>query len=645
MARFLGMLLGGLPMFIGNLKSLCLLWTNLASNHRYHPFVEEADKATFTSRVGNEGLTFLTVVLPRIGKALDSYHSTLEWKPPSNFEVRLLSPGFRIDQLGENSIDIVPIFLGKAVEAALNGNSAAVDCVRQLSYLFYKLEVDYDEETVEEFLSQFVKTDERVALFDNNRPPFGEVVIERMRYIIARILCNADPTTIKPRHGAGATACRTPNWEKYHSFKYYKKLDDLFSYSEYFFASPTHLSDELDKLESAPIIDIPRARVCLVPKDSRGPRVISCEPAEMMYIQQGLMTLLYDTLENHHLTSGQINFTDQSINRDLARSGSITGELATIDLSEASDRVSLDLVKRVFPPNWVEALEACRSEETVLPNGKVVKLAKFSPMGSSCCFPVEALIFWAASVSAVDHPNTWLKKHKQLPDIHVYGDDIIVPSNLYQETIRALESVGLEVNANKSYYKGPFRESCGGDYHLGNDVTPVRVRKDLCKSRTSLATNADLINILVDKFGYEDSISLISVIEEAGGYIYPRSELLLPAAIRFSPCASNDVFFRRRFNKNLQRWEHRTLALTSLSNERQPANWSELLRWELSRDRSTKVDRYGRPVMDDHDLNLSSQLTARDYGNWASKLDSSLAPGWYTDTHSVVTKWVWQWLG
>lgn len=632
-------------MLIGDLKSLCLLWTNLASNHRYQPFVEEADKATFMSRVGNEGLTFLTVVLPRIGKALDSYHSTLEWQSPSNFEARLLSPSFRIDQLGENSVDIVPIFLGKAVESALSGNSAAVDCVRQLTYLFYKLEVDYDEETVEEFLSKFVTTDEGVALFDNNRSLYGETIIERMRCIISRVLCNTDPRKITPRHGAGATACRTKNWEKYHSFKYYEKLDNLFPYSEYFFASPTHLVDELDKLMSAPVIDVPRARVCLVPKDSRGPRVISCEPAEMMYIQQGLMTLLYDTLENHHLTSGQINFTDQSINRKLACAGSISGELATIDLSEASDRVSLDLVRRVFPPNWVEALEACRSEETVLPNGKVVKLAKFSPMGSSCCFPVEALIFWAASVSAVDHPYTWIKKHKQLPDVHVYGDDIIVPSNLYQETIRALESVGLEVNATKSYYKGPFRESCGGDYHLGVDVTPVRVRKFLCKSRTSLATNADLINTFVDKFGYADVTPLISIIEEAGGYVYPRSELQLPAAIRCTPGASNDVFFQRRFNKDLQRLEHRTLTLTSLSNEKQPANWSELLRWELSRDRSQKVDRYGFPAKEDHVLSLSSQSSARDYGNWASKLDGRLAPGWYTDTHSVVTKWVWQWLG
>jgi hypothetical protein len=622
----------------GILKSLGSLWTNLALNQRYSPYIKEADISTFRRRVEHEGLTFLTVTLPLIGKALDSFHSTSEWQTPPYFTAREVDNMVQNELWFKKAITLVPIFMGSAVEAALNGDPVAVDCVRQLSYVFYKLEVAYDEEKVSNFLHQFIQTDEGVGSACNNLSPDGEVIVERMRCLIGQVLCNTDPFSIRPRHGSGATACRTPNWKKYHNFRFYEKLDASYPYSEHFFASPTHLADELDKLENAPVIAVPQARVCLVPKDSRGPRVISCEPAELMFIQQGLMKLLYGTLENHRLTSGQIHFLDQSANRELARLGSITGDLATIDLSDASDRVSLNLVRRVFPPNWVRAFEACRSEETILPNGELVKLNKFAPMGSACCFPVEALIFWACVASATGG-ITWTKSLRQRPDIHVYGDDIIVPSNLFEVAMSGLETIGLKVNTNKSYWKGPFRESCGGDYYRGYDVTPVRVRKFLSKSRTSIATNADLANSFIGKFGYEHARSIVSVIETDGGYVYPRSELLIPAVIRYTPCVSNDVFFRRRWNKNLQRWEYRTLTLTSVSQQRQPANWSELLRMELSKDRS----RDERNLQLRH---LSSDGQDHDpYVNPIAILDSKEDPGWYTDPHSVVTKWVWTWLG
>jgi hypothetical protein len=60
--------------------------------------------------------------------------------------------------------------------------------------------------------------------------------------------------------------------------------------------------------------------------------------------------------------------------------------------------------------------------------------------------------------------------------VYVYGDDIIVRSDFADTAIQVLESVGLRVNTNKSFVHSLFRESCGGEYYNGWDVTPVRLR-------------------------------------------------------------------------------------------------------------------------------------------------------------------------
>jgi hypothetical protein len=292
----------------------------------------------------------------------------------------------------------------------------------------------------------------------------------------------------------------------------------------------------------------------------------------------------------------------------------------------------LELVRRVFPDNWFRCLEACRSEETELPNGKVIKLNKFAPMGSSCCFPVEALVFWACAVATL-RIGRGLKKY---PLVYVYGDDIITDIDTVELVMSGLEKVGLKVNRDKSYFKGPFRESCGGDYHNGVDVTPVRVRKYLEESSTSIVTNADLAKEFIAKFGWDGAYSLIQVIEEAGGYTFPRTDLDLPGSLPvFSPSASNDVFFKRRCNPLFQRFEHRVLVCSSPCLERQPPNWEELLRKQLP-----KSMRSSQNQKSSEEITFDGRSE-----NPIGKLDKIALPGWYTDPHAVVVKWVWTWLG
>jgi hypothetical protein len=133
-------------------------------------------------------------------------------------------------------------------------------------------------------------------------------------------------------------------------------------------------------------------KVVLVPKTLKGPRVIAEEPCCMQYVQQGIRDVLYDLLENkNRFTSGHINFRDQTVNQSLALASSSDGRLATIDLSDASDRVPYDLALLMFQsnPEVMEAIDSCRSLRAVLPSGQVIgPLRKFASMGSALCFPV-----------------------------------------------------------------------------------------------------------------------------------------------------------------------------------------------------------------------------------------------------------------
>lgn len=606
---------------MGNLKSLHSFWVYLAKNRRYAAYVSEDDINVFTTRAVNEGLSFLTTTLPLLGKSIDRFHSTTEWNPPAQFELdtRIGEEHSAILPGSTQTIMVVgaiPLFLGKAFRAALEGDSLAVDCIRQLSYVFYKLDVPYDSLLVEQMSDQFERTDQELPLeFDAEDKNLRDH-LSCMKRLISRILCNLNPLDIRPCHGSGATACRTKNEDKWHTLRYFSKLDAVYSYPEYFFFSMTHLLDEYERLVDSEV-GVPRARVVFVPKDSRGPRVISCEPAELLFIQQGLMRSLYRHLESHPLTTGQINFSDQTINRDLARRGSLGEDFVTIDLNEASDRVSLALVRSVFPSDWVEALEACRSDETELPNGKVVKLRKFAPMGSSCCFPVEALVFWASAQATAQRNGL-----KRLA-CYVYGDDIIVENSFSKSMMEGLELIGLKINREKSFFSGPFRESCGGDYHLGVDVTPVRVRKLLEKSHTTVFVGADLCNSLVAKFGYDSVGSLLDLIEDVVDYTYPRSDVPYPGVILTPPRASNDAFFKKRFNKSLQRSEYRILQERVGALACRQPDWNELLKKELSRE--------------------SLKYSTR--GLLYQKIGKPLEPGEYADDHTVRQQWSWIWLG
>jgi hypothetical protein len=207
-------------------------------------------------------------------------------------------------------------------------------------------------------------------------------------------------------------------------------------------------------------------KVITVPKNYKTDRVIAVEPDMNMYVQKGLAACI-----RKRLRKVGIDIRSQSLNQDLALYASKTGAMATIDMSMASDTVSLELVRHLLPPEWLTAFEQCRTTTGVLPCGTKVLYRKFSSMGNGYTFELETLLFWSLA-SAV---CTAYGVSERL--VAVYGDDVVVPSSVALPLIELLSFCGFSTNESKTFIDGPFRESCGKHYISGLDVTPFYVRK------------------------------------------------------------------------------------------------------------------------------------------------------------------------
>lgn len=212
---------------------------------------------------------------------------------------------------------------------------------------------------------------------------------------------------------------------------------------------------------------VPGNKVVTVPKNSKTDRTIAIEPTMNMYIQKGLGGMV-----RQRLRKVGVDLNDQSRNQALAREGSLTGKLVTVDLSSASDSVSWYLVQELLPPDWVTAIELCRSPRGVLPSG-LFTYQKVSSMGNGFTFELESLIFWALCTSVVDY--------LRLSDrtVSVYGDDLVIPNDAFELTKRCLSTIGFTVNLKKTHVTGWFRESCGKHYSHGLDVSPFYIRENV----------------------------------------------------------------------------------------------------------------------------------------------------------------------
>jgi len=233
-------------------------------------------------------------------------------------------------------------------------------------------------------------------------------------------------------------------------------------------------------------------RVIDVLKTHKTPRLIAMEPTCMQYTQQALSMLLVDKLQRDDILGELIGFDDQIPNQEMAREGSLTGLLATLDLSEASDRVVNRHVIEMMTSAGLfrDAVQDCRSTKADV-RGEVINLTKFASMGSALTFPIEAMYFLALICigieDALKRPLTRRDLKSLVGSVRVYGDDIIIPVKYVPFVVSSLESFSLRVNMDKSFWTGKFRESCGKEYYNGYDVSLVKVRSYIPSQRTEFS--------------------------------------------------------------------------------------------------------------------------------------------------------------
>lgn len=377
-------------------------------------------------------------------------------------------------------------------------------------------------------------------------------LVHGMNTVMKAWLRDLDLSGLVPVHGNGSVAeGKLSLYEKYKNLQHdlYLKIVLGPYWYEYY---PAGSKGELVRI----------SRTVFVPKTYAKLRTISMEPCTLQYFQQGVMKKLYDYIENHPYLGRRIQLRDQTQNQKMARQGSIDGTLATLDLKAASDSVSWDLVKRVFAGTpLLKWLYATRSKKTQLPNGEIVVLKKFAPMGSALCFPVECLIFTAA-IEYVS--QKWCHTHNtSRKDYSVFGDDLIVATELVPDVVEALTSIGFTINRSKSFTEGPFRESCGGDYYEGTDVSSVYYRLKAFRSRQMspevYSACCSAINLAAEKGLYHLRRYLITLLLAKRPY-FTSTRSKSPQL--YSPQPTN-FHVRPRWHEDYQLWLGRFCTVIS----------------------------------------------------------------------------------
>lgn len=485
----------------------------------------------------------------------------------------------------------------------------AIFFIRQWLLMAKKLEVACSEDRVEATLTGYLEIDSRLPdhhpdTWDQDDPiwirrlghplwgrpqplaqsDFGfpkSDLADDVDWALYRSICDRlrssigvfDPWSARPKHGRGAVADVKPGL-KYEFKNWPRKLQQLFPWD--YFASPDLGYYRCDSGTEPNEVEYPSVVLC-VPKTQKGPRIICKEPIAHQWMQGAIERFLVKRF-NETAIGISINIQNQVLSQNAAMDASACGETSTVDLSNASDRISTRLVEYLFngggsDTSILDALHATRSRLYIMPDGTMHKFRKFAPAGSACTFPVQSLLFLSLAILAVCQTRglgaqDWIRV---LPQIRVYGDDIIIPTDAIPVLYRVLETCGLKVNKSKSYTTGFFRESCGMDAYLGQDVTPAYVVHLYSVSNPeSLQATVDSANNLFMKGLWHTSEALLKTVPVKERKLIPVRAMspdlvtggkATGSVSLASYCGDSVSHLSLRFNDYYHRWESRCIVL------------------------------------------------------------------------------------
>ncbi len=528
------------------MKSLTGLWKAVADDYSAicgTPI--DRDFKTVIDRVEDEGESFLTITLPSY--AQDFERSLAQGRVGSDlfksFKKRgglpVFLSGFLLQIFDDSTTH----------EVRHHANVDAIRAVRGLCLLFKKVEIECTPERNAAVMQQFIDCEQDLQKVVER---FDELPLREFRRVSSALFGDSfdalnrevENYELSPAHGSGSTADRKVGNQKFDQTEWTDRLEHgFFPYGRYVTTGWRHaLRPDGDYVPDLLTPERERpARYTQVPKTQKGPRGISMEPTCMQYAQQALMKSLVPKLERSRISGPFTHFTNQEHNRAAARKSSKDGSLATLDLSEASDRVLNRLVEYLLAP-WPSlsaAVQACRSTRVQFDDGKVMPIVKFASMGSALTFPMEAVVFTTLVFMGVfkahgrdtrDLAETLAKYRGQ---VHVYGDDLIVPVESAHAVQDVLELFGLKINAHKSFVTGRFRESCGGDYYNGEDVKPPKLRRPLPESHRDTREVVSLNSFMNQCYAYG--------LDRAGDYAKDMLSRVLKTPLKYVPYGSQAI--------------------------------------------------------------------------------------------------------
>lgn len=411
----------------------------------------------------------------------------------------------------------------------------------------------------------------KVTLFDS---------IQRTADRIATEFGTFEPDSSRFRHGPGAVSDLPSGSYKYEFPAWSPRLEYVFPYDRYGLTS-LGIMDRLQPMGLEQHFTEMHSELIDVPKTQKGPRLIAKEPTCHQWTQQCVRDFLYTRVAETFL-GRSIKFDDQRHNQEGARLGSLGRGYSTLDLKSASDRLSTQLVQRVFRRNRTLLSAFIASRTRYLHNGidkkspELVKLRKFSTQGSALTFPVQSIVFLAICLGVGSYLNPRARIEHLVREVRVFGDDLIVPDSWADLVKESLSRLFLKVNDSKSFCTGRFRESCGADMWDGYDVTPphVTMRPERSNPRTVASCVAVSNNFFrkgfwrtADWMRNQDIPKNISVVSNSSGMFGFHTFMKTPEPTR------------KRWNKYLHVDEFRILTVIAKSSKRKSNTAGALLQF------------------------------------------------------------------
>lgn len=578
------------------------------------------DLSRLGSAIESHGIRFVTETMPAYLKHLDQCLDKRHLSP-----TRLTHFGVR-----KRGSAIPSFFQGLALrvfddsgELKPNYDKNAVRWLRQLLGVFRKFRLDCGPERKDLAIQEFVEVDGECFIASHNwnggiAPssvlkdgsqcfrdalsfsdlPHGFVPhtlygllssVQKAADLMTCMLGPFDPSEWRFQHGPGAVSDARFGSYKYDFPSWSDRLDSVFPYADFALPSYSQLRDTVAYRGTHSDSSERGGKIACVLKTTKSPRLIALEPTSSQWAQQSLLSYFYKRT-SETLISRFVDFTRQDLNASAALEASSLSDAWTVDLSSASDRISCWHVERMFRSNHslLDALWASRSQyvdqDISSASPRTIWLKKYSTMGNGTTFPVQSLFFLAVIIGVTAYlRNTTVlavMKDQDPRKVRVFGDDLVIPSDVAKVVVEVLETLGLKVNRNKTFGGLAFRESCGVDAFDGTDVSTTSILDFQERTRPGSIASCVAVHNNLFQAGYWHTAQYLRKTVDLLG-IHNIREVPVGSGLFgwFSYYPTRNQHVKTRWCPDRQVLLERSLQLSSKSERLQPTSAAGLLQY------------------------------------------------------------------